>query len=68
MEKRKRQPPPGLKPQAAATPLKSTKVGFRVLVFYDSVLEALGIDPAKEPEDRPRNGQRQARKRINRTG
>ena len=44
MTKTKRQPPANLKPQAAATPLKTTKVGIRTLVFYDSVLEALGID------------------------
>jgi hypothetical protein len=53
MTKTKRQPPANLKPQAAATPLKTTKVGIRTLVFYDSVLEALGIDPATEP-DRPK--------------
>jgi hypothetical protein len=49
---KKRSPPSGqfaLSPK----PLKSTKVGFRVLVFYDSVLEVLGMDPAKEPPDRP---------------
>jgi hypothetical protein len=54
MTKSKRQPPPGLKPQAAAKPLRTTKVGSRVLVFYDSVLEVLGIDPATEPADRPK--------------
>jgi len=25
-----------------------------VLVFYDSVLQAIGIDPATEPADRPK--------------
>lgn len=34
-------------------PLKSTSVGGRVLVFYDSVLVALGKDPATEPTGRP---------------
>jgi hypothetical protein len=49
---KERRPPPA---QTTRTPLplKSTKVGFRVLVFYDSVLEVLGIDPATEP-NRPK--------------
>jgi len=34
--------------------LKTTKVGFRTLILYDSVLQALGIDPATEPTDRPK--------------
>ena len=50
---KKQQPPRGLQTNRAPRPLKSTKVGFRVLVYYDSVLEVLGIDPAKEP-DRPK--------------
>jgi hypothetical protein len=33
--------------------LKTTNVGGRTLVFFDSVLQALGIDPATEPADRP---------------
>jgi hypothetical protein len=55
MTKRKRQPPPGLNyRRPAARPLKTTKVGGRTLVLYDSVLELLGIDPATEPPDRPK--------------
>lgn len=53
MTKRKR-PPPGLKPQPAAKPLRTTSMGPRTLVFYDSILEVLGIDPATEPADRPK--------------
>lgn len=34
--------------------LKTTTVGGRVLVFYDSVLQAIGIDPTTEPADRPK--------------
>jgi hypothetical protein len=43
-----------MKPTGKRPILKSTTVGGRVLVFYDSVLEALGIDLAKEPADRPK--------------
>jgi hypothetical protein len=43
-----------MKPTGKRPPLKSTTIGGRVLVFYDSVLEALGVDPATEPADRPR--------------
>jgi len=43
-----------MKPTGKRPPLKSTTVGGRVLVFYDSVLQALGVDPASEPPDRPR--------------
>jgi hypothetical protein len=50
----KKRPPADLKTTRAPKPLKSTKVGFRILVFYDSVLEVLGIDPATEPADRPK--------------
>jgi hypothetical protein len=42
-----------MKPTGKRPILKSTTVGGRVLVFYDSVLQALGIDPATEP-DRPK--------------
>jgi len=35
-------------------PLKTTAVGGRTLVYYDSVLRAIGIDPAAEPVDRPK--------------
>jgi hypothetical protein len=49
---KERRPPPA-QTIRAPRPLKSTKVGFRVLVFYDSVLEALGIDPETEP-NRPK--------------
>jgi hypothetical protein len=43
-----------MKPSGKLPILKTTTVGGRVLVFYDSVLEALGIDLAKEPADRPK--------------
>jgi hypothetical protein len=43
-----------MKPTGKLPALKTTTVGGRVLVFYDSVLQALGIDPAKEPADRPK--------------
>jgi hypothetical protein len=43
-----------MKPTGKRPALKTTTVGGRVLVFYDSVLEALGIDPAYEPDDRPK--------------
>jgi hypothetical protein len=43
-----------MKPTGKLPALKTTTVGGRVLVFYDSVLQALGIDPAKEPTDRPK--------------
>jgi hypothetical protein len=41
------------KPNGKRPTLKTTTVGGRVLVYYDSVLQALGIDPAYEPDDRP---------------
>jgi hypothetical protein len=43
-----------MKPTGKRPALKTTTVGGRVLVFYDSVLEALGIDPTTEPADRPK--------------
>jgi hypothetical protein len=43
-----------MKPTGKRPILKSTTVGGRVLVFYDSVLQAIGIDPATEPADRPK--------------
>jgi hypothetical protein len=43
-----------MKPTDKRPTLKTTTVGGRVLVFYDSVLQAIGIDPAKEPADRPK--------------
>jgi hypothetical protein len=43
-----------MKPTGKRPALKSTTVGGRVLVFYDSVLQAIGIDPATEPADRPK--------------
>jgi len=42
-----------MKPTGRRPTLKTTMVGGRVLVFYDSVLQALGKDPATEPADRP---------------
>jgi hypothetical protein len=42
-----------VKPTGKRPPLETTTVGGRVLVFYDSVLRALGIEPATEP-DRPK--------------
>jgi hypothetical protein len=43
-----------MKPTGERPILKSTEVGGRVLVFYDSVLQAIGIDPATEPANRPK--------------
>jgi hypothetical protein len=43
-----------MKPTGKRPILKSTTVGGRVLVFYDSVLQAVGIDLAAEPADRPK--------------
>jgi hypothetical protein len=34
--------------------LKAVDVGGRTRVYYDSVLQAIGIDPATEPADRPK--------------
>jgi len=38
-----------MKPTGKRPALQTTMVGGRVLVYYDSVLQALGIDPATEP-------------------
>lgn len=43
-----------MKSKAKRPPLKTTAVGSRTLVYYDSALEAVGIDPATEPSDRPK--------------
>lgn len=43
-----------MKPTGKRPSLRTTAVGGRVLVYYDSVLRAIGIDPATEPADRPR--------------
>jgi hypothetical protein len=43
-----------MKPAGKLPVLRSTTVGGRVLVFYDSILQALGLDPAYEPADRPK--------------
>jgi hypothetical protein len=43
-----------MKPSGKRPPLKSTAVGGRTLVYYDSVLQAIGIDPTTEPADRPK--------------
>jgi hypothetical protein len=43
-----------MKPTGKRPALKTTTVGGRVLVYYDSVLQALGIDPSTEPADRPK--------------
>jgi hypothetical protein len=42
-----------MKPTDKRPALESTIVGGRVLVFHDSVLRALGIDPATQPPSRP---------------
>jgi hypothetical protein len=42
-----------MKPTGKRPALQTTTVGGRVLVYYDSVLQALGIDPASEP-NRPK--------------
>lgn len=43
-----------MKPTGKLPILQTTTVGGRVLVFYNSVLQAIGIDPAAEPADRPK--------------
>jgi hypothetical protein len=43
-----------VKPTDKRPALKTVIVGGRVLVYYDSVLQAIGIDPATEPPDRPK--------------
>jgi hypothetical protein len=43
-----------VKPLGKRPSLQTAIVGGRVLVLYDSVLQALGIDPEKEPADRPK--------------
>lgn len=43
-----------MKPTGKRPALQTTTVGGRVLVYYDSVLKAIGIDPATEPADRPK--------------
>lgn len=43
-----------MKPTGKKPALQSTTVGGRVLILYDSVLRAIGIDPATEPADRPK--------------
>jgi hypothetical protein len=43
-----------MKPSGKRPTLKTTTVGGRVLVFWDSVLLAIGIDPATEPANRPK--------------
>jgi hypothetical protein len=43
-----------MKPSGKRPPLKTIPVGGRTLVYYDSVLRAIGIDPATEPADRPK--------------
>jgi hypothetical protein len=42
-----------MKPTGKRPALRTTTVGGRVLVYYDSVLQAVGIDPATEP-NRPK--------------
>lgn len=42
------------KPSGKRPSLQTTEVGGRVLVLYDSVLRAVGIDSATEPADRPK--------------
>jgi hypothetical protein len=42
-----------MKPIDKLPVLDGTIVGGRVLVFYDSVLRATGIDPATQPPSRP---------------
>jgi hypothetical protein len=43
-----------MKPTGKRPVLETTACGGRVLVFHDSVLRAIGIDPATEPADRPK--------------
>ena len=42
-----------MKPTGKRPALETTACGGRVLVFYDSVLRAIGKDPAAAPADRP---------------
>jgi len=42
------------KPTGPRPALKSMTLGERRLVLYDSLLEAIGVDPAGEPADRPK--------------
>jgi hypothetical protein len=43
-------PRPRVRPDGERPALRTADVGGCVLVYYDSVLQALGIDPATEPE------------------
>ena len=43
-----------VKPAGKRPPLETITVGGRVLVLYDSVLRAVGIDPGTEPTNRPK--------------
>jgi hypothetical protein len=43
-----------MRPANKRPELKTTTVCARRLVIYDSLLEALGIDIAQEPADRPK--------------
>jgi hypothetical protein len=43
-----------MKPTGKRPSLRTTTVGGRVLVYYDSLLEALGINPETEPAERPK--------------
>jgi hypothetical protein len=43
-----------IRPYGEPAAVKSTRVGARVLLDRDNVLEVVGIDPADEPPDRPR--------------
>jgi hypothetical protein len=42
-----------MKPSGKRPALETTACGGRVLVRYDSVLRAIGQDPASAPPDRP---------------
>jgi hypothetical protein len=41
-----------MKPTGKRPALQTTTVGGRVLVYYDSILRAIGIDPESEGPDR----------------
>jgi hypothetical protein len=43
-----------MKSKSKLPPLKTTKLGASTMVYYDSALRAVGIDPATEPSDRPK--------------
>jgi hypothetical protein len=60
--------PPG-KPKAAPLPgLDTMQLGGCTMVYFDSLLKAVGRDPASEPSDRPITvSKKEAARRIGRS-